>query len=160
MRMAVIDGTAVVNLIEVKEGGDFALEGLDLIPSEEAGQGWTYTNGIFAPPPVPAAEEITASRPPELYAAAQLTIQDGDVQGLALNSRFAGAFWAGTGCCLVLFIEALPDADYLVSADAGACRAYVEPTNRWPEGFQITIADQAGAPIDPPALGFTIVRAP
>ena len=50
-RIAVIDGTTVVNVIEASP--DYALDGFILVPSDVAGPGWTYAKGKFSPPAAP-----------------------------------------------------------------------------------------------------------
>lgn len=51
MRMAVIDGSAVINIIEATE--DFELPGQVLAPAGDAQIGWTYDGTTFSPPPAP-----------------------------------------------------------------------------------------------------------
>lgn len=61
MRAAVVQGENVVNVIEVEsldQETDFKGWGLipqdsTLVESDEAGPGWTYADGTFAPPPPP-----------------------------------------------------------------------------------------------------------
>lgn len=48
MRMAVIDGTAVINIIEADE--DFELPGMVVAPAGSSQIGWTYEDGEFLPP--------------------------------------------------------------------------------------------------------------
>lgn len=51
MRFAVIDGEAVVNIIEAEPG--FAIAGMTLVASEIAGTGWSYDGSSFLPPLLP-----------------------------------------------------------------------------------------------------------
>lgn len=62
MRMAVVDGTTVVNIIEAEPGFEFP-EKL-VLPAGDAGIGWTYENGEFAPPTPapPTADDVIAER--------------------------------------------------------------------------------------------------
>lgn len=62
MRMAVIDGIMVINIIEADTS--FRLSGFVLIPSNIAGLGWTFSNGVFSPP-----AEVFVEPPTELHAA-------------------------------------------------------------------------------------------
>lgn len=48
MKVAVIDGTQVVNVIEAESG--FELPGFLLVPTDTAGPGWSYVEGEFVPP--------------------------------------------------------------------------------------------------------------
>lgn len=106
-----------------------------------------------APPPGSSPSE------PVLYAAAQLLVQDGDVSGIGINSRFAGAFWGDVGKYYVFFGEPQPDTDYMVMASAGPCQAYVLPSDKAEDFFIITVTDQAGQPLDAEAVNISIVRA-
>lgn len=51
MRMAVLDGQSVVNVIDADEG--FTLDGFELVQTDIAGPGWTYDGGKFSAPPEP-----------------------------------------------------------------------------------------------------------
>lgn len=50
-RMAVISGVNVVNVIDADPG--FKMPGFVLVQSDVAGPGWTYSGGVFTPPPSP-----------------------------------------------------------------------------------------------------------
>lgn len=96
---------------------------------------------------------------PELYAAAQLLVQDGDVSGIGINSRFAGAFWGDVGKYYVFFGEPQPDTDYMVMASAGPWRAYVLTSDKTEDMFVVTVVDTAGEPADAEAVNIQILRA-
>ena|SRR5687768_3537834 len=49
MRMAVIDGTTVINIIEAREG--FDLSGFTVVPAGNANIGDKYIDGVFSLPP-------------------------------------------------------------------------------------------------------------
>lgn len=51
MRMAVVDGTTVVNIIEAEP--DFTLPGKTLVDAGDAGIGWTWDGSTFSPPEPP-----------------------------------------------------------------------------------------------------------
>ncbi|MDR0273871.1 MAG: hypothetical protein LBI48_00705 [Burkholderiaceae bacterium] len=54
MKYALINGGAVVNVIEAEAGFAATLTGYDaVIASNEAGIGWTWDGAQFAPPPAP-----------------------------------------------------------------------------------------------------------
>jgi hypothetical protein len=96
---------------------------------------------------------------PHLYAAAQLRVLDGDVTGIGINSRFAGAFWGDVGKYYVFFAEPQPDTAYIATADGGPCRAYILDADKAEDFFIITSTDQAGQPIDAEVVNISIVRA-
>lgn len=62
MRMAVIDGSTVTNIIEADP--EFELPGKTLVEAGNAGIGWTWDGSVFAPPlpPTPTPEAIDAER--------------------------------------------------------------------------------------------------
>lgn len=61
MRVAIIDGETVVNVIEAGQG--FELPGFLLVPTETAGPGWSYVGGEFIPPePEPASVPQSCTR--------------------------------------------------------------------------------------------------
>lgn len=62
MRMAVVDGTTVVNIIEAEPGHTIA--GKLVVPTDAASKGWTYENGEFTPPPppTPTVDDVIAER--------------------------------------------------------------------------------------------------
>lgn len=74
MRMAVIDGTAVINVIEAAE--DFEIPGKALVPAGEAAIGWTYVDGTLSPPAPPEATEadINAERERRILVGAKVNI--------------------------------------------------------------------------------------
>lgn len=105
---------------------------------------------------VPSSHQPTS---PLLYAAAQLRIVDGDISGIGVSSRFAGAFWGDVGKYYVFFAEPQPDTDYIATADAGLLRAYVLNDEKAEEFFIITVTDASGTPADADAVNVSIVRA-
>jgi hypothetical protein len=66
MRYAIIDGIKVINVIEYEDQPSNPPPGFDetiiAVQSDTAGPGWTYVNGQFIAPPVPAPtpEELIA----------------------------------------------------------------------------------------------------
>ena len=66
MRYAIIDGIKVINAIEYEDQPSNPPPGFDetiiAVQSDTAGPGWTYVNGQFIAPPVPAPtpEELIA----------------------------------------------------------------------------------------------------
>lgn len=52
MRVALIKNDVVENVI-IAEADYPAPDGYQAVPSDEAGPGWTYAAGMFAPPPAP-----------------------------------------------------------------------------------------------------------
>jgi len=50
MRIAVITPDGLVENVIIAEA-DFAIEGRTLVPTDEAGPGWTYDGATFSPPP-------------------------------------------------------------------------------------------------------------
>lgn len=106
------------------------------------------------------AQPVISMVSPFLYAAAQLTIADGEVSGVGINSRFSGAFPLGTGQTFVMFYEPLPDTQYMAMATAiGPGNAYVFPADKYEDGFMITATDALGDPFDISAVNISIVRA-
>lgn len=104
----------------------------------------------------PPAPTLSA---PILYAAAQLRILNGDITGIGVNSRFAGAFWIDVGKYCVFFVEAQPDTSYIALADGGLCRAYVLDADKGEDFFTITVTDQAGTALDAETVNISIMRA-
>ena len=95
---------------------------------------------------------------PTIYAAAQLRIQDGDITGIGVNSRFAAAFWGDVGKYFVFFAEAQPDTEYLAKAWDGLCRVYVLNEEKFEDFFIVTVTDQSGVPTDAASVNVEIVR--
>lgn len=62
MRMAVVDGTTVVNVIEAEPG--FELPGKLVVEAGPASIGWSYEGGEFSPPspPEPTVDDVIAER--------------------------------------------------------------------------------------------------
>lgn len=63
MRMAQIDGQAVVNVIEAEPG--YEIPGFLLVETQEAGPGWKYIGGQFFPPsssPTPIPQIVTRAQ--------------------------------------------------------------------------------------------------
>lgn len=109
------------------------------------------------PPPPPPEPEMS---PPSLYAAAQLVIANGEISGIGINSRFAGAFILDVGKYFVMFFEPLADTEYMAMPTAiGSANAYVFPADKFMDGFIITVTDAVGIPADVEAVNISIVRA-
>ena len=108
----------------------------------------------------PEMPEGVSASPPVLYAAAQLRIENGEVFGVGINSRLAGAFILDVGQYYVMFVDPIPDTEYMAMATAiGPCSAYVTPSNKFEDAFIITITNSAGEPADVEAVNVSIVRA-
>lgn len=63
MRLAVIDSDAVVNVIEAEPG--FEIPGFLLVPTDTAGPGWRYIDGVFVAPepePEPVPQSVTPAQ--------------------------------------------------------------------------------------------------
>ena len=103
-------------------------------------------------PPAPLSSPI-------LYAAASLKIQDYDITGIDVQSRFAGAFWIDVGKYCVFFAEPQPDTAYMAMASAGSCSAYVLEAEKAEDMFTITVTNSAGEPTDADFVNISIVRA-
>lgn len=111
---------------------------------------------IAGPAPVEVAPLPT---PPVLYAAASLKIEDFDITGIDVMSRFAGAFWIDVGKYCVFFAEPQPDTAYMAMASAGPCPAYVLDADKLEDMFVITVTNAAGEPTDAASVNISIVRA-
>lgn len=119
---------------------------------------WVMVDRPPVPEPLPPPEPVML--PPSLYAAAQLAIVDGEITGIGINSRFAGAFIMDVGKYFVMFFEPLVDTEYMAMATAiGSGSAYVFPYDKFEDGFVITVTDASGNPIDIEAVNISIVRA-
>jgi hypothetical protein len=97
-------------------------------------------------------------RAPALYAAARLKIEDYDITGIEVQSRFAGAFWIDVGKYCVFFAEPQPDTEYMAMASAGPCQAYVLEDEKDEAMFTITVTNAAGEPVEASFVNISIVR--
>ncbi len=101
----------------------------------------------------------TPSGVPEIFAVAQLSIADGEISGVEIASKFAGAFVMDVGSYYMFFTETLPDTRYLAKAyDGGLIRAYVREEDKTPDYFVITVTDMEGAPTDVGSLSVEVIR--
>jgi hypothetical protein len=123
--------------------------------------GWRYDGGGWIEPPQPVEKPPPEPKPtaPILYAAASLKIQDFDITGIDVMSRFAGAFWVDVGKYCVFFAEPQPDTAYMAMASAGPCSAYVLEGEKAEDMFTITVTNTAGEPTDAESVNISIVRA-
>lgn len=105
--------------------------------------------------PIPPSPPV-----PTLCALADLTISDGDISGIEVNSNLSGAFCFGVGEYWVFFSEPQPDTRYLalVYDGGGAVRAFVRPENKFTDFFIITVIDFNGVPTDVASLSLEIKR--
>lgn len=57
MRNAIIKDGSVINVIELAPGTAWSVPpGMSVVPSDDAGIGWSYAAGVFSPPdPLPVA---------------------------------------------------------------------------------------------------------
>lgn len=154
---------SLADLSEALDPTPAEFDGIGFWPAVEAdvdtpeldGEGQRY---LIPFPPVP--EPIFSMTSPSLYAAAQLSIADGEISGIGINSRFAGAFILGTGQYYVMFYDPMPDTEYMAMPTAiGPCSAYVFPSDKMTDGFTITVTNSAGEPSDVEAVNISIVRA-
>jgi hypothetical protein len=106
-----------------------------------------------------APEVVPVPSQPVLYAAASLKIEDFDITGIDVQSRFAGAFWIDVGKYCVFFAEPQPDTAYMAMASAGPCSAYVLEAEKAEDMFTITVTNTAGEPTDAGFVNISIVRA-
>lgn len=151
-RSAIIEGGVVVNIIVGSLPGSVACD-------DSVGIGWAYDNGEFSAPE--AQEPAPESMPPRLtlYAGARLVIADGDISGIDVNSRFAGAFRADVGQYWVFFTETQADTAYLALCYAGGpVAAFVREEDKFEDFFVISVTDMAGDPIDAGAISLEIKR--
>lgn len=102
----------------------------------------------------PGGRAIYASL--SFYAAAQLTISDGAVDGIPLNSRFSAALWADIGLYYIFFAESQPDTNYLAKAYDDAARVRI--AEKAEDYIVVTAADGNGDPTDPSELSIEIIR--
>jgi hypothetical protein len=71
MRYAIIDAGRVVNVIEAEE----PIDGLTMVPSDEANIGWEWTGAMFvAPPPPPPPPPPPTPRVPNAVTRRQLRL--------------------------------------------------------------------------------------
>lgn len=124
----------------------------DAMPEEEAAI--TAFQNEIANNPVPR-QKVSAT-----VATAKLSISDGIVEGIGVDSAFAGVFQIDTGYFWVAFMSSQPDTDYIVNAfDGGLFRCYVKPEDYQPDGFAISTTDLSGVPGDPQTISVIVTRA-
>ncbi len=92
MRVAIIEGDVVVNVIEAPANYQ-APQGATVVQSDVAGPGWTYVNGTFTPPAdvqiVPAEVDMWKFRA-AMDAAGKTAAMDAYVAGAAAQTK---AYW-------------------------------------------------------------------
>lgn len=110
-----------------------------------------------------AFQSIPTSLPPKTpttIATAKLSIMNGTVEGIGVDSAFAGVFQLDTGYFWVAFMSSQDDTDYIVNAfDGGLFRCYVKPEDYQPDGFAISTTDLSGVPADPQTISVIVTRA-
>lgn len=87
MRMAVIDGSSVINLIEANEG--FTLTGKIAAPAGDAQIGWTYDGESFSPPVVPF-EDLRAAKSASVDAKRDAILLGGFAVPAEVSAALAG----------------------------------------------------------------------
>lgn len=160
MRYAVIEGTAVVNVIEAEEG--FTLDGFTLVQTDTAGPGWTFHPGIetFSPPET-AEPHQALPKNPALYAAATVHVEDAVVTNITANWnwRIAGCIWLDVGEYYVFLSEEIADAAYMAKAWDGAHRCFITDSNKFSDSFIVSVKDASGTPADPECFSLEVVGA-
>jgi len=97
---------------------------------------------------------------PTVIATAKLSILDGVVDGIGVDSAFAGVFQLDTGYFWVAYMTPQPDTEYIVNTfDGGLFRCYVTPEDYQLDGFAISTTDLSGVPADPQTISVIVTRA-
>lgn len=121
---------------------------------------WLIDNPDFPVEPYVPVEEQAPIRTPTTIAMAKLTISELGVEGIGVDSAFAGAFQMGTGSFFVFFATPQPDTDYIVNAfDGGLIRCYVKAEDYGTDAFTVTTTDLSDNPVDPATLSIIVIRA-
>jgi hypothetical protein len=156
MRYAQIDSNGVCVVVS-DLSGEVNAPHMIPIADDENPIGMKWENGEWVElPPVEPEPQLSS---PILYAAAQVSVQDGEISGIGINSRFGGAFWGDVGKYYVFFAETQPDTDYIVMASAPALNAYVLDADKTEDMFAITVTDGAGQSADAETVNIQILRA-
>lgn len=116
---------------------------------------WEAGGGIIAPYVAPP--DIGAVLVPALYAVAELTIADGVIDGIPLNSRLSAALWFDVGLYYVFFAETQPDTNYLAKAYDGP-NTDLRISEKSADYFVVQAWDANGDPTDPAAVSIEIIR--
>lgn len=124
----------------------------ELVPLTEAEFADYQARTQNPPEPEPAATQ------PVLYAAARMKIEEYDITGIEVQSRFAGAFWIDVGKYCVFFAELQSDTEYMAMASAGSCQAYVLEEEKDEAMFTITVTNATGEPVEASFVNISIVR--
>lgn len=112
----------------------------------------------YTPPPF--VDPGPRPKTPTVIATAKLSILDGSVEGIGVDSSFAGVFQLDTGYFWVAFMSSQDDTDYIVNAfDGGLFRCYVKAEDYQPDGFAISTTDLSGVPADPQTISVIVTRA-
>lgn len=94
--------------------------------------------------------------PPSLYAVVQLSIADGNITGIPLNSRFSAALWGDVGLYYIFFAESQPDTNYLAKAYDDVARVRI--AEKAQDYIVVTANDANGDPTDPADISIEIIR--
>jgi len=97
---------------------------------------------------------------PKTIATAKLSINDGLVEGFAVDSAISGGFQIDTGKFLMFLSSPFEDSDYIVNAfDGGLFRCYVQTEDYYTDSFIITTTDLVGNPADPNCISIIVMKA-
>jgi len=125
---------------------------VDVSTGESSTEDWT--------PPDIYVSTVTFPKTPATFASAKLSISEGNVEGIGVDSAFAGVFQLDTGYFWVAFMTAQEDTNYIVNAfDGGLFRCYVRPEDYQQDGFAISTTDLSGVPADPQTISVIVTRA-